>query len=131
MNLIVIAVGGLAGGFLRYVLETIIPTPMSLPLGTFVINMLGSFLLGFIYRLADERSWKSWIRLGLGTGMIGAFTTFSTFSLELSELVRLHFSWAVLYGFTSILGGVLFVMLGEWVAELLSRRTVQSEEVYS
>lgn len=131
MNLIAIGLGGVLGGFFRYVLETVVPTPMSLPLGTFLINILGSFLLGFLYHIADEQEWKSWIRLGLGTGMIGAFTTFSTFSLEMSELVRLHFTWAALYGLTSILVGVFCVILGEWVAGFILRRATRTEEVYS
>lgn len=131
MNLLMIVLGGLVGGFFRYVLETVIPTPMSLPLGTFVINMLGSFLLGFIYQMADERAWKSWVRLALGTGMMGAFTTFSTFSLELSELMHLHYDWVLAYGLVSIIGGVICVMLGEWAAKLMLRKTVQAEEVYS
>ena len=130
MNWIAIALGGVVGGFFRYVLETIVPTPMSLPLGTFVINILGSFLLGFIYHIADEKEWKPWMRLGLGTGMMGAFTTFSTFTLEMSELVHRHWIFAALYGLVSLVAGVFCVVLGEWSAGLILRHEVQTEEVY-
>ncbi|KPV44046.1 fluoride efflux transporter CrcB [Alicyclobacillus ferrooxydans] len=132
MNLIAIGVGGLIGGLFRYLVEVLVPTPMSLPLGTITVNLIGAMLLGLIYFVADERQWPSWLRLGLGTGMIGAFTTFSTFSLELSELVARHVGLAIAYGFVSIVGGVLFVMFGEWIGGLLlGGRVVAEQEVAS
>lgn len=131
MNRTAIVVGGLIGGLLRYLFEALVPTPMSLPLGTLTVNLLGCFLLGLIYFIADEREWPSWLRLGLGTGMVGAFTTFSTFSLEVSELAGAHLLWAAVYGVVSILGGVVFVMLGEWVAGMVLKRRAVVEEAYS
>ena len=124
MNLIAIGVGGLIGGLFRYLVEIVVPTPMSVPLGTLTVNLIGALLLGLIYFLADDRQWPSWLRLGLGTGMMGAFTTFSTFSLELSELVGHHIGLTIAYGLGSVCGGVLFVMIGEWIGRLLVRDEV-------
>ncbi|QSO48046.1 fluoride efflux transporter CrcB [Alicyclobacillus mengziensis] len=130
MNRIAIVIGGLAGGLLRYMFETLIPTPLSLPFGTLAVNLVGCFLLGFIYFIADEREWPSWLRLGLGTGFVGAFTTFSTFSLELSELAGQHILWAGAYAIVSIIGGVSLVMLGEWTGSMVLRKRMVTEEVY-
>jgi fluoride exporter len=131
MNRIAIVIGGLAGGLFRYMFETLVPTPMSLPFGTLMVNLLGCFLLGFIYFIADEREWPSWLRLGLGTGFVGAFTTFSTFSLELSELSGSHILWAAIYALVSIVGGLSFVMLGEWTGSVVLGKRVATEEAYS
>lgn len=131
MNRIAIIVGGLVGGLLRYAFETLVPTPMSLPLGTLTVNLLGCFLLGLIYFIADEKEWPSWLRLGFGTGLVGAFTTFSTFSLELSELAGAHLIWAAVYGLVSIVGGIILVMMGEWLGATLLRKRVATEEAFS
>ena len=132
MNWIAIAVGALIGGGLRYVFEVTIPTPASLPLGTLMVNLIGAFLLGFIYYAAEQKDWPAWMRLGLGTGMIGAFTTFSTFCLELVELSHKNLMACFGYGIGSLLGGVLFVMIGEWIAgTLLDHKAIRAEELYS
>ena len=63
--------------------------------------------------------------------MIGAFTTFSTFSLEMTQLIQGHMMEAISYGLISIIGGVFFVMIGEWLAGTWFEKSILTEELYS
>ncbi|GAA5523584.1 putative fluoride ion transporter CrcB [Microbulbifer aestuariivivens] len=85
MQLAAIALGGAIGAILRH-LVAVWTYPVfngKFPLGTLLVNLAGSFLIGVVYVLIVERSMLSeeW-RLLLMTGLFGALTTFSTFSLE-------------------------------------------------
>ncbi|WDL99774.1 fluoride efflux transporter FluC [Alicyclobacillus sp. ALC3] len=127
-----IMAGGFLGGFCRYLLQYLLPTPSSFPLGVLVINLAGSFLLGLFYALADTYGFRNWIRAGIGTGGIGAFTTFSTFAVGISQLVAGHILLAVIYAIVSSVGGVLSVMVGEYSFRFIPRFTLsvtdESEE---
>lgn len=80
MNALLVAVGGFFGAMTRYGMSRVINNrfPSAFPFGTFSINLLGSFLLGLLLGGTHNSS----ITLLLGTGFMGAFTTFSTFKLE-------------------------------------------------
>lgn len=85
MQWLAIACGGAVGALLRYAIS-VWAYPLfqdKFPLGTLVVNLLGSFLIGICYVLITERGLLApeW-RLLLMTGLFGALTTFSTFSLE-------------------------------------------------
>lgn len=115
MNLIALAIGGFCGTLLRYGLDHAIPSwPKGFPLGVLIINFAGCFSLGWLFsqsRLLLLR--LPGVRLGLGTGMFGAFTTFSTFSLHVSLLVQEgRMVTAVLYITFSIVGGLLLTFAG-------------------
>lgn len=88
--LVAIALGGAIGATARYGLEQAIPTPSSgFPVATFVINLVGSLLLGFVIVISLERLAPTrYLRPFLATGVIGSFTTFSTFAVENVELVH-------------------------------------------
>ena len=115
-----IAVGGAFGAVLRYLINV---SPLAdlfekFPFPTFFINVTGSFLIGFLFVLftgkfeANEN-----LRLALIVGFLGAFTTFSTFELEIFELVReKHFATAFLYLFLSVLLGFTGLLAGVWLA---------------
>jgi fluoride exporter len=84
-----IAAGGALGSATRYLLGTAIQerTPSSFPVGTLVINISGSLLLGFLARYAfGGASVSPEIRLFLTTGFCGGYTTFSAFSYETVRL---------------------------------------------
>ncbi len=95
---------------------------VAFPWGTFLVNVLGSFLLGLSVILLAERgtpAGKQW-HLLLGTGFCGGFTTFSTFEVETFSLMRTgKFGWALVYVLTSVLAGFLAV----WVGILLYEET--------
>lgn len=84
-HLLAIAAGGAAGALLRYGLTNLIALLLgrNFPWGTLLVNVLGSFFVGLLYVWMIERAPVSDVlRLGLVTGLLGALTTFSTFSLD-------------------------------------------------
>jgi len=116
MTILYIALGGIAGTLSRYGLEGWIQTRTAsgFPLGTLVVNISGSFLLGFILRIATGAAVISPdVRAGITIGFCGAFTTMSTFSYESVTLLNDgDYLRAALYMTATILGCVAAVMTG-------------------
>lgn len=86
-----VAVGAACGGVLRYWLSMVIQrhAPFGVPLGTLSVNIIGSFILGFIIFNFDARELISTeLKLLLTVGVCGGFTTFSTFSYETISLLK-------------------------------------------
>lgn len=111
-------VGGIVGTGLRVWLEDLFPTPAAgWPWATFAINLGGAFVLGVLLEtlrnLGPDSGTRQRIRLFAGTGLCGAFTTYSTFALEVSLLGREHaIGTAIVYAITSVIAGVLLAWLG-------------------
>jgi fluoride exporter len=120
MNLVALVVGGFIGTIFRFELGDFIP-PLSngFPLGILVINLSGCLFLGWFLTVTLVRwSIRPEIRLGLGTGVTGAFTTFSTFSVQSVDLIQKgHFFIAALYVLLSIIGGLLLTFAGVRLAK--------------
>ena len=116
MTILYIALGGIAGTLSRYGLEGWIQSRATsgFPVGTLVVNISGSFLLGFILRIATGAAVISPdMRAGLTIGFCGAFTTMSTFSYESVTLLNDgDYLRAALYMTATILGCVAAVMTG-------------------
>lgn len=109
-----IAIGGAAGATGRYYLSLWIAnkSPGVFPSGTLVVNLLGCFLLGILYALGDKII-SPQLRLFLATGLLGAFTTFSTFSVEALDLLRNGYPMIALsYLTASLVFGLLVAGLG-------------------
>jgi protein CrcB len=88
--LLAVAAGGLVGTIARYELALEIPARRgAFPMSTFVINVTGSFVLGILLTLLVER-WRphEYIRPLLATGLIGAYTTWSTFVVDADDLIK-------------------------------------------
>ncbi|AFQ42508.1 fluoride efflux transporter CrcB [Desulfosporosinus meridiei] len=119
---LVIAVGGALGALSRYSLGVWISNKWnsSFPLHTFLINISGAFLLGFLHILFVERlNVSPFWRLGIGVGFLGAFTTFSTFGFEVISLLEGgSLITAGLYVILSIVVGFSGVALGVNLARL-------------
>jgi fluoride exporter len=123
LDSLVIAFGGALGALSRYGLGVWISSKWNqgFPLHTFLINISGAFLLGFLNILFIERLTVDplW-RLGIGVGFLGAFTTFSTFGFEvISFLEGGSLFTAGLYTLLSIVIGFTGVALGVGLARIL------------
>lgn len=123
---ILIGLGGGLGAISRYLLEgvQIGNYQVKMPLNTFIINITGSFLLALLLTVALEvLDFDPAIRLGMATGFLGAYTTFSTFSKETATLFSSgEFYWAVSYAALSAILGLVAAYLGVVLArEVVSR----------
>ena len=120
MTVLLIALGGIAGTLSRYGLEGWIHSRAAtvFPLGTLAVNLIGSFVLGFIIRLATGTALISPdVRAALTIGFCGAFTTMSTFSYESVTLLHdAEYFRAGLYMAATILGCVSAVVAGTALA---------------
>lgn len=122
--LLLVGLGGFAGSALRYLTGLLVlkVLPMGgFPLGTFTVNILGSFLIGFIYALsAKENLVGPSGKLLLATGFCGGFTTFSTFSFENLNLLQSgQYGTFSLYALSSFVLGLLAVGFGLWLGKLI------------
>jgi CrcB protein len=109
-----IAVGGALGSLARWGLGKALPhTPHAFATSTLVINIAGSLLLGILMALVLE-VWSEtrYLRPFVGTGIIGGFTTFSTFALDARYEAVDSFPVATGYVLGSVAGGILAVLLG-------------------
>ncbi len=111
--------GGVVGAISRYLIGVWMEhSPLlSFPFHTLLINLSGCFILSIFYTLADRKiKVHPYFRTAFGTGMIGAFTTFSTFCYESVSLIKSnHFGSAFLYIFFSMAGGYLCSALGAYL----------------
>ncbi|KXG44100.1 fluoride efflux transporter CrcB [Tepidibacillus infernus] len=128
----VVGLAGVIGSLLRYYLGLSIHSwwITSFPLATLMINYLGSFTLGwFNERITQSYSVPEWLRLGFGTGLIGSFTTFSTFSVETMTLMNQGlWEMAFVYVLLSMVGGLLFAYFGFRVAYFQLRKSKEGME---
>ncbi|QBO36075.1 CrcB family protein [Periweissella cryptocerci] len=108
-----VLIGGFIGGALREAIELIISV-QQFPVATLIINLIGAFFLGYLnFMIAKKWAMPTAVATGLTTGVIGAFTTFSTFMLDFNHLVTVgHLSFALTYLIISVMGGLMFARLG-------------------
>jgi fluoride exporter len=121
MNYLVIFIGAGIGGSLRYFLSGFFYKilPALFPFGTLAVNVLGSFALGIIIFGLDERDLISpLLKLFLGVGFCGGFTTFSTFSLETFNLIR---DSEFLLAASNVFLNVIVSFAGIYIGYLVSR----------
>ncbi|MEP7236099.1 MAG: fluoride efflux transporter CrcB [Ignavibacteriota bacterium] len=116
-----LAIGSVAGALLRYQLGVLFTNYNTVspvfPWTTFVINISGSFVLGFLMDFFAADSASKELRVMLAVGFCGSYTTFSTFSHECITLLRAgQNSLAMIYGVSSFIAGPLFYLGGYLVA---------------
>ncbi len=122
-NGLIVGIGGFVGAIVRYALAVWIGQAWgrSFPLGTFVINVTGSFLIGLLMTLFTERySFDPAWRLLFVVGFLGAYTTFSTFEYETGKLIR-DSEWlvAAMNVVFSVTVGFIALKLGEVLAKII------------
>ncbi len=115
-GLLAVGAGGFLGAIARWGVSLLVARywTRDFPLGTLLINVTGSFVLGLFSTLAAERlSLAPGLRLFVATGFVGAYTTFSTFEYETERLVESGATaWALLYVTASVAAGFAAVRLG-------------------
>lgn len=121
MNYLIIGAGGFVGAITRYILAVWIGERWgrSFPLGTFIINVTGSFLIGLLMTLMAERFTENpqW-RLLLVVGFLGAYTTFSSFEYETGALLKDgEWLFASINVIGSVIVGFIALKLGEIIAK--------------
>ena len=114
-NVIALMAGGSIGAVCRHGMFLFVQRfagPV-FPAGTLTVNLIGSFLIGFIWHLFDETHWSHEWRLFLFTGLLGSFTTFSTFTRETYQLFKVgDWKTALIYVTISNVFGILLVFCG-------------------
>lgn len=123
INYLIIGVGGFIGAITRYALALWIGQRWgrSFPLGTFVINVSGSFLIGLIMSLLTDRFMANpYWRLLLVVGFLGAYTTFSTFEFETGNLLKDgEILYAALNVVLSVFVGFIALRMGELISKII------------
>ncbi|MFI7066315.1 fluoride efflux transporter FluC [Kribbella sp. NPDC050124] len=116
----VVAVGGIIGSLARYGLAEAFSRELAQPHGscefpwaTFATNVLGCFAIGVLLARLTPRS-HPLLRPFLGTGILGGFTTFSTFAVDTERLLPEHVVVALVYFFGTLAAALLAATLGEY-----------------
>ena len=116
--LVSVGIGGFIGAVLRFTLSGWVQkaTASTFPFGTLSVNILGSFLIGFLFLYFQQVNFSPTQKALLITGLLGALTTFSTFSLDTVLLMQNEF---YAKAFSNVLFNVVFsvggTLLGMWV----------------
>ena len=120
-TIIGVGVAGAFGALSRYGVEGFVSErfPGSFPAGTFVINVTGSFVLGFLFVLLTERIHASAaLRTSLTVGFVGAYTTFSTFSFETLRLIE---DGALRTAAVNVVATLVLGLLAVWAGMTIGR----------
>jgi CrcB protein len=116
-----VALGGALGASSRYALDRFIEARSAalFPLSTFAVNISGCFLIGVVSAaLVERHHLPAWLRIGVVVGVIGGYTTFSTFAQEALDLDEIHH---VALSFAYLVGSVGFGLLAVYLGSLLGR----------
>ena len=117
-EILAVATGSALGGSFRFLISKALnPLFLLFPAGTFLVNISGCFILGFLNGITDRQNiFTPEIRLLFTTGFCGSFTTFSTFLYESSTLLSQGKFYFLLYLFTSLATGFFAVYAGSFLA---------------
>ena len=134
---IAVAIGGVIGASARYGIDLLLPTATDQwPLATFLINLTGAFILGMVIEAATAfapdhgaSAFARRLRPFLVTGVLGGYTTFSSYMVETHQLMLAgRVPLAMLYLFGSLLAGLLLVVLGMALGRRLFARELPKVE---
>lgn len=117
--ILAVGMGSFIGGISRYLISLFIQNKLlsTFPYGTLCVNIAGCFLIGVIYGLSDRGNVSSTWRLFLATGVMGGFTTFSSFSNETVSMLRdaeyvaafSYVAYSIILGFAATFGGISLI----------------------
>lgn len=122
-DVLLVAVGGAAGAVMRHLVGRLLgpASDNAIPWHTLFVNVTGAFVLGLLVTFAARQGSPDWWRPLLGVGVLGGYTTFSTFSLELAELalggsLPVAAAYLVLSGLAAVGGALVGIMAGRAMA---------------
>ncbi|MCX6080121.1 MAG: fluoride efflux transporter CrcB [Chloroflexi bacterium] len=124
LNILLVGLGGALGSIARYLTSGWVQTTsksINFPFGTLTVNLIGCFVIGFLAQLAESRGiFTSESRAFIFVGILGGFTTFSSFGNETMNLARAGDSWIALANLgANVMLGLLAVWLGRTSAYLI------------
>jgi CrcB protein len=115
-NILLVGVGGAVGSALRAEVAVLVPPWLGVQLGIFGVNLAGAFLLGLLLELLAEHGpdvgWSRRLRLIVGTGVLGGFTTYSALASGTAALAAVRPGLAAGYGLATVLAGGLASVVG-------------------
>lgn len=121
MTYVIVGIGGVIGSLMRYFVSVIyVNSSVGFPLDTVIVNLLGSLIIGLLFTMLTYYKFNPHIINGLCAGVIGSFTTFSAFSVELIVLLENnHIFYASIYFLVSSVGGLFLAWVGYRLGKLL------------
>ncbi|MFE6254360.1 fluoride efflux transporter FluC [Agromyces sp. NPDC057865] len=125
-----VAVGGLIGTGLRLACDLAFPHgDGDFPIETLLVNLVGAFVLGWLVGgLWTRPTTPTWFKAGLGSGVIGSFTTLSAVMASLIVLTGAGEAWlAALYLLVSVVGGLALAAAGLRIGSLIAHRPMPTE----
>lgn len=118
--LLLVGAGGALGAMARYWVGTLVGHAYRgpFPYATFMVNILGSLIMGLVvgYLARFTPAGQGWLRLFIAVGILGGFTTFSSFSLEAALLIeRGNLGLSFVYVLSSVVAGIIALFIGLFV----------------
>lgn len=120
IQILPVMLGGAIGAGLRYFVALLCAARLgaSFPYGTLFVNLAGGFVMGMLYALLLRGTASEGVRLFVGVGVLGGFTTFSAFSLDAFSMIqRGDTVMALTYSIASVVGSILLLAAGFWLVQ--------------
>jgi fluoride exporter len=120
--ILLVGLGGAIGSVARFLISNWVQRRSHswFPWGTYVVNGTGSFLIGIVFALADSGPMSTDILTFLVAGVLGGYTTFSSFSVENMKLFHYRMIRPLLHNTAGqVVGGLLFAAAGYWTGSVL------------